>query len=201
MNLRTAALALAAAALASCGPRGMQGQLAEIRAEIEMLERSIPSEAPLWPSQGENAFNLFVEDYNARIPDFIYNHVIAKLTAMSDAEVEALAKPSLTLEAVTADPAAHRGQILRVTGHIASLTSQKYEVATGEPRKEVFQGALYVGDKPILFHLASKPDVLYLGSDTVDFAGVFVKILTYPSRSGKTVSAPFFLVKSLRKFY
>ena len=201
MRIRTAALALAAAALASCGPRGMHGQLAEIRAEIEMLERSIPGEAPLWPNQGENAFNPFVEDYTPRIPDFIYNHVIAKLTAMTDAEIESLSKPGLTLEAVTADPAAHRGQILRVTGHIASLTSQRYEVESGKPRREVFQGALYVGDRPILFHLAAKPDVVYLGSDTVDFAGVFVKILTYPSASGKTVSAPFFLAKSLRKFY
>jgi hypothetical protein len=201
MRLRIAAVGLLAAALASCGPRGMQGQLAEIRAEIQLLERSIPPESPLWPNDGENAFNKFVEDYTPRIPDFIYNHVIGKLSAMTDSQVEAMAQPGLSLESVTADPAAHRGRILRVTGHIASLTSQRYEVEVGKARREVFQGALFIGEKPILFHLATKPDVVYLGSDTVDFSGVFVKILTYPSPSGKTVSAPFFLARSLRKFY
>ena len=200
MMTRLAALA-AALILASCGQRGLRGPLAEIRAEIQALERSIPPEAPLWHNTGDNSFNRYIEDYTPRIPDFIYNHVAAKLAALPEADLEAAAEPKFDLEEIAGDPATSRGKIFRVTGRIASLTVDRYALDGTRATREVFQGALFVGDRPVLFHLVTKPDVVYLGSDEVDFVGVFVKILTYPSQGGPAVSAPFFMARSLRKFY
>ncbi|HEY3226822.1 MAG TPA: hypothetical protein VGK61_07515 [Planctomycetota bacterium] len=191
----------AVAVLASCAPRGFRGGLDEIRAEIQALERSIPPEAPLWPDKGENAFNRYIEDYTPRIPDFVYDHVSLKLAGMSEGEIENLVQPKFDLEELTSNPTAARGKVWRVSGHIANLTAQKYAVEGKVATREVFQGAIFIEGKPVLFHLVRKPDVVYLGTDEVDFSGVFVKILTYQSQGGITVSAPFFMAKSLRKYY
>ena len=43
--------------------------------------------------------------------------------------------------------------------------------------------------------------MVYLGSDEVEFTGVFVKVLGYPKPGEPTVSAPFFMARSLRKYY
>jgi len=187
--------------LVSCAQRGFRGGLEEIRAEIQALERSIPPEAPLWPDKGENAFNRYIEDYTPRIPDFVYDHVSVKLSGMTEAEIDDLVQPKFDLEELTSNPTAARGKVWRVSGHIANLTAQKYAVEGKDATREVFQGAIFIEGKPVLFHLVRKPDVVYLGTDEVDFSGVFVKILTYQSTSGATVSAPFFMAKSLRKYY
>ena len=203
-NLKSACRAtaiVAAALLVGCAERGFRGGLADIRAEIQALEKSIPPEAPLWPDKGENAFNRYIEDYTPRIPDFVYDHVAGKLATMSEAEIEALVQPKFDLDDLTGNPTECRGKVWRVKGHIANLTAQKYAVEGKVAVREVFQGAVFLGGQPVLFHLVRKPDVVYLGTDEVDFAGVFIKILTYKSQSGETVSAPFFMAKSLRKYY
>ena len=188
-------------ALASCGQPGLKGQIAGLRAEIQALEReSVTPDSPLWPDQGENAFNRYIEDYTPRIPDFIYNHVLAKLSTMKDADLDALVQPKTALEDLTDNPTPARGKLWRVSGRIGHLAPQR-AIETSTKSREVFAGTLFVGDKPVHFHVVNKPDVVYLGSDQVELIGVFIKVLGYPKTGEPTVTAPFFMARSLRKYY
>lgn len=200
MMLRTLALA-ALLAGASCGRPGLHGPLAELRAEIQDLERNVPPEAPLWPDQGENAFNRYIEDNTPRIPDFIYNHVVAKLSAMSDAAIEAAVQPKLDLPGLLGSPAPARGKLWRVSGRIGHLGVEHHSIDGKARAREVFVGTLFAGEQPVHFHVIAKPDVVYLGSDEVELIGVFIKVLAYPRPGEPTTSAPFFLAKGLRKYY
>lgn len=197
---RFAALA-AVAVLASCAPRGFRGGLDEIRAEIQALERSIPPEAPLWPDKGENAFNRYIEDYTPRIPDFIYTHVSSKLAAMTEADFDAAVQPKFDLEEIIANPVPHRGKLYRVSGRIGHIAPERQKVEGTNKIREVFAGTLFIGEQPVHFHVVLKPDVLYLGTDEVDFIGVFIKVLGYPKPGEPAVSAPFFMARSVRKYY
>ena len=188
-------------ALASCGQPGLKGQIAGLRAEIQALEReSVTPDSPLWPDQGENAFNRYIEDYTPRIPDFIYNHVFSKLSTMKDADLDALVQPKTVLEDLIDNPTPARGKLWRVSGRIGHLAPQR-AIETSTKSREVFAGTLFVGEKPVHFHVVNKPDVVYLGSDQVELIGVFIKVLGYPKTGEPTVSAPFFMARSLRKYY
>ena len=199
--IRSTAL-LALLGLASCGRPGLRGHIEELRAEIQALEReSVSSDAPLWPDQGENAFNPYIEDYTPRIPDFIYNHVTSKLRTMKDPEVDGLAQPKTDFAELIANPPAARGKLYRVSGRIGHLAPERHAVDTATKAREVFVGTLFNGEQPVHFHVVHKPDVVYLGSDEVEFVGVFVKVLGYPKPGEPTVSAPFFIAKTLRKYY
>ena len=198
--IRGAALA-AVVALASCGRPGLHGQIAQLRAEIQTLEHDVSPQAPLWPDQGENAFNRYIEDYTPRIPDFIYNHVANKLTAMSEADIDALVQPKTDIDALIAEPGPLRGKVWRLTGRIGNLQAQRQSVEASKKKREVFAGTLFITDQAVHFHVLEKPDVVYLGSDEVEFVGVFVKVLGYPKAGEPTVAAPFFIAKSLRKYY
>lgn len=192
---------VAVLALVSCGQSGFRGQLAELRAEIQTLEKTVSPEAPLWPDQGENAFNRYIEDYTPRIPDFIYNHVVTKLSTMKESDLQAITQPKTDLEELIANPTPARGKVCRVSGRIGYLTAQKQAVETSTKSREVFAGTLFVGEQPVHFHVVDKPDVVYLGSDEVELTGVFVKVLGYPKPGEPTVAAPFFMAKTLRKYY
>lgn len=188
--------------LASCGrPSGLRGPLAELRAEIQDLERTTAASDKLWPDEGDGAFNKYVEDNTPRIPDFIYDHVVGKLKTMSEAQVDALAVPAVDLKDVFADPPAWRGKLIRITGRIGHLAPERQAMEASSKPREVFAGTLFNGDQPVHFHVVNKPDVVYLGSDEVDFIGVFIKVLGYPKPGEETVSAPFFIAKTLRKYY
>lgn len=172
-----------------------------LRAEITELERSIPPESPLWIQEGENAFNPFMEDYTGRIPGFIYNHVLRRLATMSEADVEKMTAGAFNMEKAASDPAAFRGKLWNVHGVIGALTAVPLKEKELSDRKFVYQGAVFVGDRPVLLHVVDKPDVVYVGNDAVDFTGVFLMILNYRARNGEERSAPFFLAKSMRKYY
>lgn len=187
---------------AACGRPGFRGHLDQIRAEIQALEReSVSPEAPLWPDQGENAFNPYIEDFTPRIPDFIYNHVTSKLATMSEAQFDAAAQPRTDLQELISQPAPARGKLFRVSGRIGHLAPERHNVSLNSKAREVYSGTLFNGEQPVHFHVVLKPDVVYLGSDEVEFVGVFVKVLGYPKPGEATVSAPFFIAKSLRKYY
>jgi hypothetical protein len=202
MNPRIALLAAAALSLVSCRQPGLRGPLADLRAEIEELEgKKVGSEEPLWPDQGDMAFNRYIEDYTPRIPDFIYNHVTMKLGGMTEAQLDAAAQPKSDLEALIEQPTVSRGKLYRVSGRIGHLAVERQAVEGTSKSREVFTGTLFHGEQPVHFHVIKKPDVVYLGSDEVEFTGVFVKVLGYPKSGEPTVSAPFFMARSLRKYY
>lgn len=192
----------------ACRP-SLRADLDRIRTEIEDLERDVPSDAPLWitredvanrPELAEaGAFDDAVQDHTSGVPDFLYFHVLEKLTRMTDNEITARSQGDFSIEACRQEPSAFRGKIWRVVGVAAAL--QREEISTaGAPFPEVFTGVCSSGpDQPVLFHLAGKPEVLYLRQDTVEFHGVFVKLLSHTSGE-RTLSVPLFLVKSLRKY-
>lgn len=193
---------LALFALASCGQPGLRGQIEQLRAEIQNLEReSVAADAPLWPDKGENAFNKYIEDYTPRIPDFIYNHLASKLAKMTEAELDALVQPKTDLEDLIANPAVSRGKLWRVSGRIGHLKPERQQLDGTSKWREVFVGTLFSNELPVHFHVVMKPDVVYLGSDEVDFVGVFIKVLGYPKPGEPTLAAPFFMARSLRKYY
>ena len=88
----------------------------------------------------------------------------------------------------------------RVAGDLiyaASNDGTLYAVATatGQEAWRFGTGAA-LGSSPLVHG-----GVVYLGSDEVEFVGVFVKVLGYPKPGEPSVTAPFFMAKSLRKFY
>ncbi|HZL73072.1 MAG TPA: hypothetical protein VFC86_11460 [Planctomycetota bacterium] len=202
MNPRIAALAVAALAFMSCRQPGLRGPLADLRAEIQELEgKHVGAEEPLWPDQGDMAFNRYVEDYTPRIPDFIYNHVTMKLGGMTEAQIDSSAQPKSDLQELVDQPAVSRGKLYRVSGRIGHLGVERHAIEGTTKTREVYAGTLFHGEQPVHFHVIKKPDVVYLGSDEVEFTGVFVKVLGYPKPGEPTVSAPFFMARSLWKYY
>lgn len=196
-----AALSLILPLLAGCFRPTLESELGNLRAEIEDLERSVPPEAPLWIYDGESAFDPFIEDRSSRVPDFIYNHLVRKLAGWKAAEFEREAEGRFDIDDALRRPEAFRGRIWTVSGTVAAMKPLPHRDSRLPDRDAVYQGAVFSGRQPILFHLVEKPDVVYLGSDDVEFTGVFVMLLGYRARDGEDRSAPFFVAKSLRKYY
>ncbi|HXX95266.1 MAG TPA: hypothetical protein VEN81_16710 [Planctomycetota bacterium] len=178
----------------------LEGDLAQIRTEIVELQKKIPPEAPLWVHDGPDSFDPFIEDDTPHVPDFIYLHLLRKLNALSDAEVEAMARGPLDWDACARDPGAFRGQVFRAHGVIGELHGEVVEDAR-HPVRTVHAGLLFEnGRRPVLFHVVRKPDVLTLREDTVETAAVFVKMIEYTSVSGRRLLAPFVVGKVLRRY-
>ena len=194
--------------LASCRS-SLQSDLGRIRAEIQELERSVPPDAPLWITRDyvgknpalseEDIFDTALQDHTASVPDFVYYHVLGKLAAMSEEEIERQCRGEFPFDACRMEPAAFRGGIWRVTGTAVALRTETIQ-NPDTPLREVYAGICTVAsDQPILFHLVEKPDVLYLNQDTVEFYGVFVKLIS-KSAGDHVISAPLFFAKKARKY-
>lgn len=178
----------------------LDGQIAQTRAEIVRLERSIPPESPLWVHDGPDNFDQFIEDDTPRVPDFIYHHLLRKLKGMSVSEVEALSSGRFDWDACLKDPATFRGRIFRTHGVIGRLESLPVAEATC-PVKTVHEGILFdARRRPVRVHIVEKPDVVILREDTVETVAVFVKLIEYTSVAGQRVTAPFFVGKVLRRY-
>ncbi len=187
-----------AALLGSCS-YGLDGELAALRAEIVETEKKIPAEAPLWIFEGPDRFDQFLDDSSVRVPEFLYLHLARKLHALGPKEPEALSKGAWDREACEADPSKFRGRFWRVGGLVAELHAEPVK----DPKLDVdaiHAGVFFdPGRRPVLFHVVQKPDVLTLREDSVEVSAVFVKWVEYVSRSGRTVRAPLFIGKALRR--
>ncbi len=185
--------------LASCSTGDLHGDMAELRADIERMERDLPPEAPLWIADGDNAFAKHLDDFTSRVPDFIYNHIISKLSKGTDAEFSALAKSDFDYAACLKEPDLQRGTFVHVRAIIGAIKSQPCDPASGV--REVHAGLAWDNHRPVFFHLVDKPEVLTLHQDLIEFSGVFVKILRYNTKDGTVIDAPFFLAKCAHKYY
>jgi hypothetical protein len=193
------ALILAALPLGSCS-YSLQSDIVDARADIKELQGRIPPESPLWIFEGPERFDAFITDYDLGVPDFLYHHLLKRLNAMSDAEIDAQAKGDFDLQECSRDPALFRGRIWRIHGVIGELHAEMI----GDPRHPVklaHAGVFFDSStRPFLFHVASKPEVLTLRQDVVETRAVFVKWIEYTSKSGRQVTAPFFIGKTLRRY-
>ena len=170
------------------------------RAEIVDLQRKIPPESPLWIFEGPDRFDSFLTDYDLGVPDFLYHHILRRLDAMSDAEIDGLIKGEFNLEECTKDPHLFRGKMWRIHGMIGELHAEQITDAK-HPVKLAHAGVFFdSGTRPFLFHVVQKPDVLTLREDLVEIRGIFVKWIEYKTKSGRLVTAPFFIGKSLRRY-
>lgn len=194
-----ASLCLALPFLAGCS-YSLEGDLADARAQIVDLEHKLPPECPLWISEGPDRFDAFIVDYDPGVPDFLYYHLLRRIDALSDAELEHLLQGDFDREACLRDPALYRGKFWRVHGVIADLHAEPVE----DPRQPVrlaHAGVCFdAATRPILFHVTRKPEVLTLRQDVVETDALFVKWIEYKSRSGQTVVAPLFIGKTLRRY-
>lgn len=190
---------LALAGMTSCG-YSLQGEVLNIRAEIATLERTVPEGSPLWIFEGPDRFDQFVEDFSARIPDYIQLHLLRKLNAMSVGEAEALSQGDFDRAECVRDPARFRGRVWRATGVVVELHGELTRVK-GFPVRQYHSGIFFdTYMLPVLFHVVQKPEVLMLREDQVEVRGVFVKMIEYTTKSGRQVVAPFFVAKVLRRF-
>jgi len=192
-------LTLTLAALAGCS-YSLDRDIVNARAEIVDLQRKIPPESPLWIFEGPDRFDSFLTDYDLGVPDFLYHHLLRRLDAMSDAEVDGLVKGDFNLEACSQDPGLFRGKIWRIHGMIGELHAEPVADAK-HPVKLAHAGVFFdSATRPFLFHVVQKPDVLTLREDLVESRAIFVKWIEYKTRSGRRVTAPFFIGKSLRRY-
>jgi hypothetical protein len=193
-------ISLILALLSTAGCYSLQSDIVDARADIQQLQGKIPPESPLWIFEGPDRFDSFVTDYDLGLPDFLYHHLLKRLNAMSDAEIDAQAKGDFSLEECSRDPAQFRGKIWRVHGVIGELHAE-WISDPKHPLKQAHAGVFFDSStRPFLFHVASKPEVLTLRQDVVETQAVFVKWIEYTSKSGRLVTAPFFIGKTLRRY-
>lgn len=158
----------------------------------------VAADAPVWVSEGENAFDQFVRDDDAQVPDFIYDHVARRLGERKDESIRAETREGFDPAKCLADPAAFRGRFWRVAGRIVRVWPEPLDA--GAPVSRVFAGVFYPEKGfPVFFHVIEKPDALELLKDTVEIDGLFVKVIRYTTPSGRTVTAPFFMARSVRR--
>ena len=178
--------------LAGCAP-SLRSDLGEIRAQrIEMEETvTLAEDAPLWSP----SFEKYITDEDAFVPGFLYDHLLGKLCRLKKSEIR-----SRTEEGFDPDePEKNRGRFFRISGGIARIWPEAIP-GSRSPLTRVFAGILYTeAGFPVLFHLAEKPEVLELGEDFVELDGLFLKTMIFRGAGGKTLVAPFFLAKTLRK--
>jgi len=193
------ALVLAVPFLGSCS-YSLHSDIVEARADIRELQGKIPPESPLWIFEGPDRFDSFVTDYDLGVPDFLYHHLLKRLNAMSDAEIDAQAKGDFDLDECSRDPAQFRGKIWRVHGVIGELHAEMI-TDPKHPVKLAHAGVFFDSStRPFLFHVAAKPEILTLRRDVVETQALFVKWIEYTSKSGRLVTAPFFIGKTLRRY-
>lgn len=185
--------------LAGCA-NSLEDDLAAIRAERIELERKlhVADNAPLWVTEGDEAFDRHLKDDDAQIPAFVYDHLLRKLHKMSADEIRSSTTEGYNYDQCLAAPAAMRGKFWRTTGRISRIWVEKTP-GPGLPVDQVYAGVFYSDDGPIFFHVLEKPDMLELRQDTVELDGLFLKVCRYPLTEGRTIAAPFFMGKSLRK--
>lgn len=178
----------------------LQSDIDDARAQIVEIERRIPPESPLWIFEGPDRFDSFLVDYDPGVPEFLYHHLLRRLNAMTDAEIDAQSKGDFDREECSRDPALFRGKIWRVHGVIGELHAEPI-ADLKHPVRQAHAGVFFdASTQPSLFHVTQKPEVLTLRQDVVEIRGVFVKWIEYTSRSGRQVTAPFFVAKTLRRY-
>ena len=194
-----AALIVVLPLLGACS-YSLRSDIEGARAEIFDLQKKIPPESPLWIFEGPDKFDSFLPDYDPGVPDFLYHHVLRRLNAMSDAEIEGMVKGKFDLDECSRDPHLFRGKIWRVHGLIGELHAEPV-TDPKHPVKMAHAGVFFdASSRPFLFHVAQKPEVLTLREDVVETCAIFVKWIEYKSKSGKLVTAPFFIGKTLRRY-
>jgi len=178
----------------------LDDEVLDLRAEIAQLEKTVPPEAPIWISEGPDAFDRVIDDFSGRVPDYIYDHILRKLNAMKAEEVDALSRGDFDRSRCLTDPDAFRGRFWCVRGVVGDLRAED----SRDPRaavRRVYSGILFDGrTRPVLFHVIQKPEVLTLREDTVETRAIFVKMIEYTTRSGRRVTAPFLIGKILRRY-
>jgi len=186
-------------ALAGCA-HSLDADLVQTRAEIVELQRKIPPEAPLWIFEGPDRFDSALTDSDPGIPDFLWHHLLRKLEAMPDADIDAQSKGDFDFEACEQDPGLYRGHIWRVHGVIGELHTEP--VSNPKVPIPVAHAGIFFDPslRPVVFHVTRKPEVLTLRQDEVETRAVFVKWIEYKTRSGRTVTAPFFVGRTLRRY-
>jgi len=192
-------LFLLVALLCGC-THSLDADIAGTRAEIVELQKNVPPEAPLWIFEGPDRFDQVLTDGEPGIPDYLYHHLLKKLDGWSDEEIDGQSKGDFDFEEAAKDPGLFRGRIWRVHGVIGELHTEPIH----QPKVPVAMahaGVLFDSSlKPVLFHVTRKPEILTLRQDAVETRAVFVKWIDYKSKSGRTITAPFFVGKTLRRY-
>ena len=100
----------------------------ELRTDITTLERQhLASDTPIWSRQEPHNFDRHVEDGNAQIPDFIYDHVACKLRDRKDDSIRAETREGFDPGKCLADPGAFRGKFWRVAGRIVRTNALRID--------------------------------------------------------------------------
>lgn len=210
--MRLAAFLALLSAFTGCHRPSIYREVEEIRAEIRRMEKktSVPQDAPVWIREtdararpdldDEDVFDRMVRDHTPSLPDVVYYHVLAKLAGMTDKEIAAQSKGTLSYEECLKNPQKYRGRFWSFRGTVHHHLRRDEIADPASPVREVFAGAAYVGGgQPVLFHLVEKPPILYVHQDSVEVVGIFVKIISV-GPPGKEISAPLFLARSARRF-
>ena len=165
----------------------------ELRIERVKSGKTTPIEVetPLWTAD----FEKEIFDGDTYLPSHIYDHILRKLHKLTSKRIR-----EKTLEGFHPDNPPHsRGKFWRISGVIARIWPEEIP-DSHSPLSRVFAGILYTEEGlPVLFHLSEKPRVLELGEDVVELDGLFLKEMRFRGANGETITAPFFLAKSLRK--
>lgn len=180
--------------LAGCRQYSWHDDIAKMRAELSTV--SIPADAPLYMPE----FDEMIKDYSPIEPDIVYEHILRKMQTIKPEEVRERFKGEFDYARCLKSPGEFRGNFWRVRGTVYNIEAHRFPreiVSLGE----IHQCVIYTGNsRPLLVHLAHKPDPLYIDEDTVQFDGIFIKLLVETTETGDVI-VPFFLSNNLRRYF
>jgi hypothetical protein len=193
--MRIAALLLL---LAACSQEGvLDPEIRVVRSDVRMLENEVPPESPIWIED----FNKVMDDATPDVPETVYRHVVRKLWKMSDAEIGAQIKSGVKTRMLREEPSKYRGQFVRAGGRVARVWPEEVNFG-GFPSRRVYAGIMYVNDiEPVLFHVLTPPEMLYVKEDMIGFDGIFLKVVCYELSNGGTLRAPLLVARSIHKLH
>ena len=133
-----------------------------------------------------------------------YFHLLAKVNAMTEAQMDAAVDPAITYDtfAEPGGPASARGKAVRLQGLLLRLKETKITDSLASGFDSVWEGNIIDNELRVTtFVLTQPPKANFLTpkDDTVVLKGIYLKNIVYRDRSGGFTASPMIIAKELVK--
>lgn len=131
-----------------------------------------------------------------------YFYMLAKVNAMTDAQIDAAVDPTITYDTFADNPASARGRIVKLQGHLKRLKETRITDVIGSGFESVWEGNLIDNDLRVISFVLTQPPpkgVFEPGRDIAIVKGVFLKNIVYRDRGGGFTASPLIIAKKLVK--
>jgi hypothetical protein len=129
-----------------------------------------------------------------------YRHLLETLSNYGEEELRQKAARHLDVAQALADPAAWRGEIVRVHALLAGQMAVRLSRPLGE-HVDAFRAFLTEADgsEGVVVDFLEEPPALELQDDVVEVEGVFFRTVRYENKKGAFVDAPYLIARGVRR--